>query len=227
LNGVETERPYHQYTVVRENWLTRRLDPSAFTLSALITLSLIFVSLLNWRDVAGFAASMPANSERVFTAHEWWRAWTTLFVHADLRHLLSNALLFSIMGVFLIGYFGVWVFPTAALFAGGLVNLIVLRGMPQEVELIGASGVVFWMGGFWLTLYFCLESRRSLSQRTLRAIGVALALFMPTETFDPSVSYASHLWGFVFGVAMGLIYYLMRRRDFLAAEVRELIVEEA
>lgn len=168
---------------------------------------------------------MTASHAQVISNHEWWRAWTTLFVHENLRHLLSNAFLFFIVGTFLAGYFGVFVFPVAAFLTGGVTNWLVLRGMPDEVRLIGASGIVFWMGGCWLTLYFFLDRRKTLGQRALRAFGVALGLFMPAEAFDPSISYETHLVGFVGGVAFALIFYVLQRGKFRAAEVVEVELE--
>lgn len=214
------------YTVIRENWLTRKIDATAAAHAALITLAVVLGSLMFWGGHWHADQWMAANGTKVFVEHQWWRAWTTLFVHADLRHLLSNAFLFFIVGVFLSGYFGTLVFPFAAFLFGGLVNLVVLKGMPPETELVGASGVVFWMGGFWLVLYFLLDRRRSIFQRALRAGGVALGLFMPAEAFDPSISYSSHLYGFISGAGFGLLYYFGRRREFLAAEVSETIVED-
>ncbi len=185
------------------------------------TLGLVFLALVSWDQSLGASAWMSASATQVFVDHQWWRLWTTLFVHGDFRHLLSNAFMFYIVGVFLIGYFGTWVFPVLAIFSGGLVNLLVLRKMPALTQLIGMSGVVFWMGGFWLTLYLLIDRRRSVSQRLLRAGGAALGLYMPAEAFDPGVSYFSHLWGFVIGIAFALIYFAFNRQRFLSAEVSE------
>ena len=213
------------HTVVRENWLTRKLNSSAAPRAALVTLTLVLGSLVYWANFAGAQAWMSASRAEVFEHHDFWRCWTTLLVHADAKHLLSNCFLFFIMGSFLIGYFGLFVFPVLGFLMGGLTNLLVLNQMPPTVTLIGVSGVVFWMGGFWLVLYFFLESRKSLWQRALRATGVGLALFMPAEAFDPSISYQSHLLGFISGALSGLIYYFIRRRQFLVAEVVETIFE--
>lgn len=164
---------------------------------------------------------MTASHDMIFKDHQWWRAWTTLFAHADEKHLLSNVFLFSILGYFLNGYFGVLIFPIMAFLFGGLTNLIVLHSAPAEMQLIGVSGVVFWMGGAWLALYFALERRKSLLQRSLRAVGVGLLLFMPAEAFDPSISYKTHFVGFVLGVLFGFFYFLIRRSYFRSAEIYE------
>lgn len=180
---------------------------------------------MNWYDILGAKAWMPASPEQVFNQGQYWRAWTTLFAHADLGHLLSNAFLFFILGIFLLSYFGFLVIPLNALLFGGITNLIVLKAMPLQNTLIGASGVVFWMGGAWLTLFFLIDRRRSLTQRTLRSVGVAIMLFVPSEAFDPNISYKAHFVGFVLGVVWALPYFYINHDKFRSAEVQEWIVD--
>ncbi len=212
--------------LILETWLTRKPHPWSFIVGAGVTLLLAIISIAYLRDFSGAATWMAANKTQVFDQHQYWRLWSTLFAHADEKHLLSNSFLFFILGSFMTGYFTSWNFPVMALFFGGVTNWIVLRGMPPETNLIGMSGVVFWLGGAWLILYFLIERRKSLYQRTLRAIGVGLLLFFPAEAFDPSISYKSHLVGFSLGLAWGLIYFLLNRRRLRKAETYRLVLDE-
>lgn len=213
------------YTVIRENWLTRKMDPAALVMTTIATLVLVLASSIQWANLGGAAEWMPASNQAVFIEGHWWRAWSALFAHSDFGHLLGNCFLFFIVGIFLSGYFGSFVFPVGAMFAGGITNLIVLSQMKPTTGLLGASGVVFWMGGFWLVMYFLLERRRTLTQRALRALGVALVLFMPAEAFDPSISYVSHLTGFINGLVCGVLYFWWRRDQLRAAEKVDTIIE--
>jgi rhomboid protease GluP len=214
-------------TVVTENWLTRKPHSEAALVTGIWVMLVCLASLCFWADIGGLSQWMTASKGAVFGRHEYWRAWTTLFVHADGRHLLSNMVLYFVLGFFLNGYFGLWLVPLSSVLCGGLVNLIVLSGMPKEVQLVGISGVVLWMAGAWLLLYFLIETRRSWFQRTLRSFGVALAMFMPTEAFDPAISYRSHWWGFVIGLLWGLLYFLVMKKPLREAEVRVAVIEEA
>jgi rhomboid protease GluP len=83
--------------------------------------------------------------------------------------------------------------------------------------LIGVSGVVYWMGAAWITLALLVDRRGKLSTRLMKALGVAMLLFLP-ETYRPEVSYLTHLLGFLAGVASALIYYAIGRRRFRQAE---------
>ena len=215
-----------QYERVSETWLSRPPDSSALLVSLAATLFLAFASAVYGLDLWHAHEWMPASGEKVFAQHETWRLLTTIFAHADLSHLLSNSLLFFILGYFLYGHFGAWLFPTAAVLGGAVANYIVLPTYDPEVFLIGASGVVYWMGGAWLVLYFLLSRQKNFHQRWMRTLGVAILLFMPSEHFEQGVSYRTHLVGFALGTVSGALQYLSHRSQYLAAEKREIIVEE-
>ncbi len=207
---------------VRANWLTQKPNPLAFAIAAASVIVLLISNFLFWRDDFGLGSLLTAIPQNVFETHEYWRLWTALFAHSDISHLLSNTLLFSVFSFFLYGYFGSFVFPVAAFATGGLINYIVLKTMPVQAELLGVSGVVYWMGAAWLTLYFLLETREPYSKRLLKTIGIALVLFIP-ESYHRDVSYLSHFVGFVFGIVFALLYFWKRKEEFKRAEVIELI----
>lgn len=201
------------------NWISKKPQAFASSIALLAVLSLFLVTALYWSNLS-WSEYLVANGEAVFGRKEYWRLWTTLFAHADLGHLLSNSLLFGIFGYFLMGHFGLLVFPFASFFFGGLVNFFVLREMNAQTDLLGASGVLYWMGAAWITLYYFVERRGPYWKRIFRALGVAVILFVP-QTLEPQVSYLSHFLGFVFGVAWATIYYLWNRQKFLRAETWE------
>ncbi len=212
--------------VTQETWLTRPARRHALDLS-LALLGLLFLgSYLYLSGLARANEWMPASREAVFGSGQYWRLWTTLFAHADLGHILGNAFLFLPFSFFLTGYFHRWFFPFAAILIGGLIIAIVLGTMPPAAQLIGFSGVVYWMGAAWLTLYLKIERREKWSRRYGKAILIVAAIFIP-ETFKPEVSHLSHLLGFLFGWMSALAYYHWLRADILSAEKKEwLFLEE-
>ncbi len=196
--------------VFRENWLTRKPLRDGLVPTAVLVFLLVF----------GRLAEYPASHELVFGQHEYWRAWTTLFVHAGPGHLLSNLFLFAPFAYVLISYFGLLFFPLFGFFVGGLVNLAVLRTMPGPVILIGASGIVYWMGAAWITLAFLVDRRDRPARRLLKAFGVSMLLFLP-DTYRPEVSYLTHLLGYLAGIASGLAYFAIRHRILRRAEIHD------
>lgn len=213
------------YTVIRETWLSRFPSRAGAWWATATTLFLFAGSWVYWSNFRGWADQMPASRTAIFDNHQYFRLWTALFAHADPAHLFSNSILFFILGFALAGYFGAKAFPGAALLWGGVINGLSVWSYPADTRLIGASGVVFWMGGAWLTLGLLLDRRRSRGSRVLRSGGVALALFMPAEAFDPTVSYRTHLIGFAGGVLWAAFLFLRKKETFRSAEKIETVLE--
>ncbi len=211
--------------IIKQNWLTLRPSSGALSSALLWSLGLALGTALYLSGSFSADLWMPASAQTVFTQGQVWRAWSTLFAHADFAHMGGNLLLFFPFAYYLSGHFGSLVFPFAAFLFGGAINLIVLKTMPEQTWLIGASGVVHWMGGAWITLGLLIDRRDSLSRRIMRAVGVSVILFVP-DTFRANVSYSSHFIGYVLGVVSAMLYYLPMRHKFRKAEVLEEIQEE-
>lgn len=212
-------------TYIKENWLTKEptregLNPTLYLMSLLLLASFIYLN-----NFFSSQSWMSASGEEVFAKKEWWRLWTTLFAHGDLPHILSNLFLFFPFSYFLIGYFGPYFFPLVGFLVGGLVNFIVLKTMPEHVSLIGVSGVVYWMGGAWITMSWLIDTRETFMRRLVKAGAVSLILFMP-DSFKPEVSYMSHFLGYFFGVISAAIFYRLYKRKFKSAEVIEEICDD-
>ena len=213
--------PYH----VRETLLSRK--PRAFSLevAALSILAILGISLMAWRNGAELLPTLAATSQGVLQEHEYWRLVTAITVHADMVHFLSNAILITFFSYLLFGYFGLWVFPVLGVVMTVLVHYLSLLTYPHTVALVGASGLVYWMAGFWLTMYLLVDRKLGLGKRFMRAVVVALVVLLPT-TFQENVSYRTHAIGFGLGVGSAFVYFLLHRESIRTAEVVEVEEEE-
>lgn len=212
-------------TYIKENWLTKNPKRDGLTPTLLLMSLLLFTSFIYINNFFNAPEWMSATGEKVFVEKEWWRLWTTLFAHGDLTHILGNLFLFFPFSYYLIGYFGYTFFPFFGFLAGGLVNIAVLSTMPAQVGLIGASGVVNWMGGAWIALSWLVDRRESVGRRILKVTAVTIFLFIP-DSFKPEVSYLSHFLGFFLGVFSAIVYYYVFRKKIQSEEVVEAIREE-
>ena len=97
-------------------------------------------------------------------------------------------------------------------------NALTLWTYPEQATLVGASGVVYFMVGFWVISYFFIERAAKKTKRILTALGVSLILFFPTE-YEPHVSYTAHAIGFMVGVASGVSYFFLNRSKIRKSEV--------
>ena len=206
---------------VRETLLSRKPHEWSLEITALFLSMIMGISLLAWRNGAALLPTLAATSEGVLKQREYWRLLTAIAVHGDVMHVLSNAILLTYFAYLLFGYFGFWVFPVMSLAMAGLTNYISLHTYPSEVSLIGASGLVYWMAGFWLSMYLLVERTVGPGKRALRVGCLALLVLLPS-TFQANVSYRTHAIGLGLGVVSALVYFRRNRESIRAAEVVEL-----
>jgi len=200
--------------------LSRRPREYSAQVAMISFLAMLWVSLLCWRQGAQFAGRLASNSQKILLEGEYWRLWTGMAVHADATHFAFNAVLFVLLSYLLYGYFGFWVYPAWSLALGGVTTYFSLLTYPPATQLIGASGLVYLMGAFWLAMYVLVERRLSLKRRLLHATGMALIVFLPTS-LQPGISYRTHAIGFAMGTVMALLWFWMRKERFRSAEVFE------
>jgi len=163
-----------------------------------VTAGLAILALAAWGGL-GQAGSLfergSADAARMLQG-EWWRAATALTLHADLAHVVANAVA---IGVFLgavsrrIGpALATWLVLAAGIL-GNVLTALVLRGGHVS---IGASTAVFGALG---TLSALQVPRRG-AWLTL-GVGVALLGILGTGA---RADLLAHLLGFAFGVTEGL-----------------------
>ncbi len=210
-------------TVIKATLLGQKPDPQSSMIIMMMTTLLFFATGVFLQNYEGVQDKWPASYDLVFDHGQYARLFFALLAHADLQHLLSNSILFFILGYFLYGYFGWVVFPLLTFVLGVISNALTIYSYPPEQQLIGASGMIYAMGGLWLSLYFFIGRNQRLTQRILRFFGVGLMLFAPTS-FEQNVSYSAHLYGIILGLVCGTLYFFLRRAHFRKFEV--LVVEE-
>lgn len=191
---------------------------SSFFVAGMTVLFVILTTLLFWLAPISTAELMPAAKISVFQQHQWWRLFTAVFIHSNLEHLLSNMLMLGIFSFFIYGYFGFTIFPVISLLLAAVVNALTIASYSAETSLLGASGLVYVLGGFWLSMYFFIQRQYAPVNRLIRVVGVALMLFAPT-TFVPTTSYLAHGIGFLFGVISATIYFFINKKIIRQHEV--------
>lgn len=203
--------------VIKDSVLSRKPAAGSQWVALGSVAVLLMTSVAYWLDLFGVAGYLPAIRERVFVHDEFWRLLTAIGAHADFRHFLANGVVFGILSFLLYGYFGGRIYPVLTWALGCLVTGLALKTYPPQTRLLGASGVVYLMAGFWLTQYLLIERRLSLGKRALRATGFGLLVLAPT-VWEPSVSYRTHAIGLVVGIVSGAVYFSRNKDKFREAE---------
>jgi rhomboid protease GluP len=198
--GEEREDDIIRHTDLRQHPLGQR--PDAKSLWPAVWLLLLFFAGSYWSWIHPDSTPLAATQNLVYQKGEIWRLMTTLWVHADIAHLLANSGLFLIFGLFLRNYFGLWAFPGLSLLGGMATGALALLTYDPETRLIGASGMVYFMAALWLFLFLKHADYLSWTHRVMRTIAFALVVLVPTQ-FEPQVSYRTHAIGFALGLFFG------------------------
>jgi rhomboid protease GluP len=134
---------------------------------------------------------------------DYWRLFTSMFVHADVAHIVGNMLFLLIFGLRGEEMFS----PPEYLsiyFLGGLTgNLLSLLLLPLDTISVGASGAIFAL--FGASVIF---TRRSFRQSIIGAL--IYAFFLLFLSSGVGVNNFAHIGGLVTGLVIG--YALATRR---------------
>ncbi|MDZ4660383.1 MAG: rhomboid family intramembrane serine protease [Pseudomonadota bacterium] len=175
--------------------------------TSLVFTTLLFVlTSIFWRLEMATQDYFYGISQEVFSNKEYWRIFSAVLIHKDIGHYASNAVAILALGYLLLGWFSWRVYPVGCFLLAGLTNAFALWTYEPEVRLLGASGLVYLMAGFWLMSYVLIQRSQRLGRRLIRAVGVTLGTLFPT-TFEPAVSYRTHAIGFVIGLVFAAVWF--------------------
>lgn len=195
LETPDQSRPY-----LEEHPLSRAIDPKHAGWAFLLLLICSALSFWSWQP--GHAGLLSASAELVYGQHEYFRLFLSPFLHADIVHLLANSGLFFVFGVLLRNYFGPMTFPFLSLIGAWATQALALLTYDPGVRLIGASGMVYFMAGLWIILFFRYANYLTILQRLMRSTAFILVVLLPTQ-IEANVSYRSHAIGFALGLFLG------------------------
>ncbi len=77
---------------------------------------------------------------------QWWRMFTSMFLHAGLIHLLGNMWWFWVVGKMTEQIFSTWTF-LSLYFLTGLAGELLSLSVHPEIHSFGASGAIFGITG--------------------------------------------------------------------------------
>ena len=203
LNKFELKKSYLSKTQYSHGWIV----------SLSFILVIIVFSNIYWENFFDFNFLLEASHKEVLVKNKYWKAWTTTLIHGDTTHLLSNSSMLLFWGFMSAAYYGPIFYPLVSFFINGLLTILVLNFYPENTILLGSSGLVFFLGGHWVTLYIFIDRQFSLPKRLFKAFGVALILFFPS-TFSPNTSYLAHYIGLVGGIVFGAGHFFYKKNKF-------------
>jgi membrane associated rhomboid family serine protease len=156
-----------------------------------------------WKDTGAFAGYAPAG----VADGEFYRLFTSMFLHAGILHLLLNMWALWILGRQLEGVLGPLRYLGIYLLAGLGGSVAVYLFSPLPPGSVGASGAIY---GLFAAYFLVL---RRLGRDASAVIPVLVVNIIFTFTV-PGISIAAHLGGLVTGAAVtaAMVYAPRERR---------------
>ena len=176
-----------------------------------LTLGLFYSITVQWLPASSWFARGAADAERILQG-ELWRTVTALTLHADVAHVLSNAIAAGLFLSVVNSILGAGIGGALVLLAGAGGNLVnaMLHGSPHVS--VGASTAVFGAVGLLGSLGLSRRRRNALSRwRAWLPVAAALALLGMLGSSGQRVDIWAHLFGLLAGAVIGLPFGLVRQ----------------
>ena len=175
-------------------------------------LNLFVYALMGWRGVhwwnpaSNDLISWGANFGPRTLDGEWWRLFSSVFIHVGLLHLLLNMYVLWMAGRLVERLLGNAGFLVMVLSAGAGGSLASLAWNPVAVS-AGASGAIF--GIFGALLGILLRGKWTLPRGIRKTVGRDALIFLGYNLlgglFQPHIDLAAHMGGLAAGFFCGLV----------------------
>ncbi len=157
-----------------------------------------------------FRARLIIRGDTLFSPDAPLRLFSSMLLHSGLDHFLANMVLLVPFGGFTAAYYGVWAFPVICVTLGVATHFLTILTYPPYLGLVGSSGLLYVLFGFWLVLYAFVESHLPWTRRIFRLAGFSLMMLIP-HSYSPKTSYRAHYIGLGLGILAALVFYALNR----------------
>ncbi|HIY29423.1 MAG TPA: rhomboid family intramembrane serine protease [Candidatus Mediterraneibacter avicola] len=195
-----------------------RQKPEAVSTAALIVINIavfFFLSLFGDTEDAAFMFQHGAMYEPTVTqGHEFYRIFTSMFLHFGISHLVNNMVLLGALGWNLeleIGKIRLLIIYLISGIGGNLLSLY--REIATETYAVsaGASGAIFGLMG--ALFYVVVANRGRLGRLSGRGMLVMVMLSLYFGLTSSGVDNWAHIGGLISGFVMAVILYRGKNAD--------------
>ena len=189
----------NQKTIKNEKKLAKIFSPKKPIITyILITLNVLIFLFLAMNDSNGNITGMFVNNRILVKEGEIYRLVTSMFLHADITHLIFNMYALFIVGPQVERYYGKGKFALIYFVSGILGSLFSCVFSGDYVFGLGASGAIFGLFGSiaYFTYYYRATLQGLLRSQILPVIIINLALGF----FIPGIDISAHIGGLIGGV---------------------------
>jgi rhomboid protease GluP len=202
LSAYERENPAK--LTERDEPIASAAAPAGILVAAMLVV--FFCVTVSWNPSVLWFERGSADADRILRG-ELWRTVTALTLHADLVHVLSNAMAAAVFLGAVYGTLGVGLGSALVLLAGAGGNLAnaLLHGSSHVS--VGASTAIFASVGLLGSFGMVRRRRRAApGRRAWLPVAAALALLAILGTGGQRVDILAHLFGFLLGGVLGMLF---------------------
>ena len=143
---------------------------------------------------------------------DWWRLFTSTFIHFGIFHLAMNMYCLYTVGIYLEPMLGKIKYICAYICTGVLACIASLYWHSEGVNSAGASGAIFGVYGLFLALLTSSLIPKKAREDLLKNIGIFVAYNL-IYGMKSGVDNAAHVGGLLSGFVIGLIYVFAIKKE--------------
>lgn len=195
----------NEKTIKNEKKLEKIFSPKKPVITYLLLVLNILVFLYEMLN-GDITYDFANNYERVFTYHEYYRLFTSLFLHADILHIACNMYSLYILGPIVERYYGKTKFLIIYILSGLIGNLFSCLFMTNITYSLGASGALFGLLGsiMYFTYYYRATLQGLLRSPLIPSVLANLAIGFMIPGIDVSAHIGGLVGGFLVTMAIGI-----------------------
>jgi len=161
----------------------------------------------------GALVPYASDASNVLVTHEYWRMFTSMFLHSGILHLAFNMWALWVIGGFVEVALGRVKFLILYFVSGFAGSVLVLVAAPVNSLVVGASGAIFGVFGALAVHAYLNRGRDFQSRALLRNILFILVINLVFSFTAGFVSWQAHVGGLVAGAAMMYAFMLGGKKD--------------
>lgn len=194
--------PYLLAFIPRKNYF---ITPLIIDLNIAVYVFLLFMGANPISPSSDIILKWGANFAPLTFNGQWWRLFTSCFLHFGLLHIAFNMYALFFIGFLLEPLLGKSRFLVAYLSCGLLSSLASLWWNSLTVS-AGASGAVFGMYGLFLALLTTNLIPKQYRQSQLKTMMIFVVFNLAIGT-TAGIDNAAHIGGLLAGIVIGYLYY--------------------
>jgi len=164
---------------------------------------LVFLVMLlsgDFGDCSSVTCQLMAQTTQAVTQGEYWQIFTSMFVHFGFLHIIFNMFALYYFGRLNETFFSSRSYLTIYIVSGLLGNVVSLVMLPAATLSGGASGAIFGLVGSYVAI-----ARKARHMGVALLYAVMMLIYSGVGLGGMDVNNFAHVFGFVGGLAVGLI----------------------